>query len=206
MGGGGSGRSDSGLRLSGHHRPSDLHQVGRDNSPAHPAPHPVFPMVPTAIQFVAAVQHADASFDAGAEPEAPPEPPFAFPLLSLGGCPPLRGEDYSLDARLAGQLLIPGGGDPTVTGQEPGRVPEALLVISQALSQIGIILPRLLQDAVAADDPSLHLLQPELAPELSGLAGLVPLDELGVRLEETDDLLSCRHFLSTQHPALCLPD
>jgi hypothetical protein len=87
---------------------------------------------------------------------------------------------------------------------------KALLVIGQTLGQIGIILPWLLQDAVAADDPSPGtlwvFLQPELPAELGCLAGLLPLDELGVRLKETDDLLSCRHFLSTQHPTLCLAD
>ncbi len=51
----------------------------------------------------------------------------------------------------------------------------------------------------AADDPTVDLLQPELAPELDRLARLMADDDLGVRLEQADDLLACGHRLALEH-------
>jgi len=63
-------------------------------------------------------------------------------------------------------------------------VAKALLVTDQAVGQIRLILPRLVQQRVTADDAAVYLIQPHLAPELDGLTRLVPLNHLGVRLKE----------------------
>src|SRR5205807_2692891 len=65
---------------------------------------------------------------------------------------------------------------PRSPASSQGGMAKAPLVIGETLGQIGIILPRLLQDSVAGDDPTLHLLQPELPTELGDLAGLLALD------------------------------
>src|SRR5204862_7471683 len=83
---------------------------------------------------------------------------------------------------------------------------EALLVIGHALLQVGIILSRLLEDSVATDDSTLHLLQPQLAPELHCLPGLLPLDDLGVWLKQADNLLRRAQLLVGENAPLGLID
>ena len=51
------------------------------------------------------------------------------------------------------------------------------------------------------NDTPVHFREPELAPELDGLARLVALDDLRVRLEEADQLLRRGHLLAAEHAA-----
>src|SRR5215207_7716332 len=85
-------------------------------------------------------------------------------------------------------------------------MPEPLLVADQTVGQIGLILPRLIEESVAADDAAVDLVQPELAPELYRVARLMALDDLGMRLEQAQQLLPGRHRLAVQHPSRRLVD
>src|ERR671926_662533 len=93
-----------------------------------------------------------------------------------------------------------------VTRYQPGRLAEARLVRRQAWGQVGRIGPGLVEHPPAADDPAVDFLQPQLAPELDRLAGLVADDDPRVRLEQAHDLLPPRHPLATKPTAHRLSD
>src|SRR5215207_7546459 len=77
---------------------------------------------------------------------------------------------------------------------------------SQALGQMCSLGACLLQDLVAAYDASIHLVYENLAPELSGLAGLVAGDDLSVLLKQAQQLLGSRKVLSFKDTAGRLVD
>src|SRR5947199_9765120 len=71
----------------------------------------------------------------------------------------------------------------------------------QAILEVRLVLTAaLLQDRIAADDPPLDLVEPDLAAELHRLAGLEPRDDLGVRLEQREQLVLRRYRLPLEHP------
>ncbi len=78
------------------------------------------------------------------------------------------------------------------------------------VSKAGFPLPAVwrvaIQDAVVADDASLDLVQPHFATELDRLVGLPTTDDGGVRLEDTDDLITCRYLLALKDPPFGLGD
>src|SRR3954468_19107821 len=76
----------------------------------------------------------------------------------------------------------------------------------QTVGQIRLILPRLVQDRVAANDSPIDLVQPELAAELHRVARLVALNDRRVRLEQAQQLLRRRHRVTLQHAAGRLAD
>src|SRR4051812_39868375 len=77
----------------------------------------------------------------------------------------------------------------------------------QVVLQVGLVLAAaLLQDRIPGDDPALDLAEPDLAAELDRLARLEPGDDLGVRLEQREQLLLRRYRLALQHPTSRLLD
>src|SRR3954463_14318140 len=102
------------------------------NPPADPAAHAVLAVIAATAQPVAALQHADPTFDPGPEAEATPEPAL---LLEAG--PPRRGladrrDDPPRDAGRLGQPLVLRREYPSVAGHQPRRPAETLLVRRQA--------------------------------------------------------------------------
>jgi hypothetical protein len=64
----------------------------------------------------------------------------------------------------------------------------------------------LLQDLVAAYDASIHFVYENLAAKLPRFAHLLAGDDLGMLLEEAQDLLGCRHLLTFEDAAGRLSD
>src|SRR5512135_2365654 len=77
----------------------------------------------------------------------------------------------------------------------------------EALGQVRLVLAAaLLHEPVAGDDPALDLVEPDLPAEFDRLAGLVPGDDLRVRLEQRQQLLTSWNRLALDHPPKCLAD
>src|SRR4051812_49867154 len=134
-------------------------------------------MVAAAGEPVAALEHADPTLDPGAEAEAAAEP--ALPLEAG----PLRREladrrdGHPRDAARLGQPLVLRREHATIRRHQPRRPAEALPVRRQARREARGFLIRPVEQTPAADDPALDLLQPQLAPQLDRLAGLLADDD-----------------------------
>jgi hypothetical protein len=66
---------------------TDLDDVVRDHPKTNPAPHTFEPSIPTAIQSMASLQHADAAFASGSPALPGPEPTRSLqfsPLAAFG--------------------------------------------------------------------------------------------------------------------------
>src|SRR5918997_2793092 len=178
----------------------DLGQIRRHDPPPDPAPHALIPMLQAPIQSIVPFEHPDAPFDPRTKPKAPPEPALLFVCLALLGDPPWLRQHNLLDLQLVRELFILWRKDAAIAGQQVRGTAEALLVRLQARRQLGMIqAPTLLEQAILTDDPAFHLPQPQLPPEFGRLARLVPPDDLGLGLEQTQQLLPSGHLLAQQH-------
>src|SRR4051794_126280 len=158
-------------------------------------------MIAAAGEPVAALKDADPTLDAGAEAEAAAEPALPLEAGPLRRDLADRRDDHPRDTGRLGQPLVLRREHAAVRCHQPGRPAEALPGRRQAGREAGAFVPRLAEQTPAADDPALDLLEPQLAPELDRLAGLVADDDLGVRLEQAQDLLARGHCLALEHAA-----
>src|SRR4051812_29861914 len=191
--------SGDGGPLPRRHGPGDALQIAGHDPPADPAAHAVLAVIAATAQPVAALQHADPTFDPGPEAEATPEPALLVEAGPLRRDLAARRDDHPPAAGRLGQPLVLRREYPSVAGHQPRRPAETLLVRRQAWQQIRGVLARPVEQAPAADDPALDLLQPQLAAELDRLAGLVADDDLAVRLEQAHDLLARGYRLTSEH-------
>ena len=115
-------------------------------------------MIPTAVQLKAAAQHADPPLDAGPKAKAAPPPGSSLLLSPFGRRLPRRGEHNPLNPGLLGQPFIGDRVHAPIAGQEPGRVAEALRVARETSHQIGLVLPGLVQEAIATHDAAIDFI------------------------------------------------
>src|SRR4051812_7319945 len=120
--------SGDGGPLPRRHGPGDALQIAGHDPPADPAAHAVLAVIAATAQPVAALQHADPTFDPGPEAEATPEPAL---LLEAG---PLRRDlarprgDHPRDAGcLRPPLVLPREHPPVARHppRRPARTPPA---------------------------------------------------------------------------------
>ena len=145
-------------------------QIMGDHTQPDPALHAGGPPIAAAVQLVAAFQAADAALDARA-----PVAPGSKPLLSLIRETLRRllarfGQYHLRDPVLLGIAFIGGGMQPTVPRQQGGRAAKLLAVMVQARGQLRFFVGITVQDGVAADEPTLDLVQPNTAAKLGRLS------------------------------------
>src|SRR5262249_26233096 len=93
---------------------ADLHQIGGEDAPAHPAPEARFPMGQTAGQPIPAAPHAEAPLNPGSEAEPAPKPCRTFLLHTRRRGSPRIGDYHTRDSHLRRQLLVGRGVHPTL--------------------------------------------------------------------------------------------
>src|SRR5713101_2180485 len=187
-------------------RLGDRAQVMGDDAPAHPALHPIFAMVATAVQLVAPFQPTDAPFDPG-----PPVTTPLKPALALVGLAPRRlaarfGQHHAPHTPPHGRLFIGRAGHLAVANQQPRRTPESADVLLQTGDQLRRVIGIAREHRIATDDGALDLVQPHHAPELGWLAYFALADNRGMRLEDAHQLLSCRYLVAVDDPPPGLAD
>jgi len=115
-------------------------------------------------------------------------------------------EAQHVSPRIMGRAVILWRRDTLVTRHQIRHLAKAPLIVRDADGKVRIVLFGFGQDPIAADDPSVDFLQPELPPKLHCLPGFVTDDNLGVGFEQTDDFLFRRHDLTLDAPPRCLSD
>jgi len=171
----------------------DCGQVRRQNTPAHPASQAGFPMFATAVQAKAATPHADPPRDTRSKPESPPKPGGS----RLGDpcwrrLPGIRDGEAG-DPSVLGRRLVGGSVDPAGSRQPPRGPAEALLMGHETVWQRRAILTGLGQDAVAADEAPVHLLQPDLTAKFHRSPRFPPDAELRLWCKKPDQRIPGRH-------------
>src|SRR5579872_6553885 len=173
-------------------------QVGGEHAPADPAAEARIAFVPTPPEGTSPFQSADPSLDAGPKPLGLPKPVLVFVLPPRRGARPRLGQGDLLDPEQPGRGFVLGRVYPAIAREQVRRAAEEALMLRQGRRELLIVRGVAVQDAIAADDPAVDLVQPDFAPEFRRAINLPPTDDLGVRLEKADELGGGRHALAAE--------
>jgi hypothetical protein len=83
---------------------------------------------------------------------------------------------------------------------------KALDMVLEAMQPLLIIIGVTFQHLPASDDASLDFIQPDFVTIFRGFPGFVPADDVRMRLEQADNLLTGRHFFTLKHTPHALRD
>jgi len=181
-------------------------EVGGKYSPANPAAKTCLSSIPAAAQVAAPLEHADASFRSRSKAQSTAEPALTFMAFALDALSSGLGQDHAFDSSTLGSQLVARGVAPSVCSEEPWRMTEEPLMMDEAGHGLAGIDGVALQNPVATDDATIHLIQPDLPSELGLMPGLTPADDPGVGLKQAHQLLLRWYGYPFQHPELCLAD
>jgi hypothetical protein len=162
------------------------------------------PFVAAAVQTMLARDNTDASFHASMKAAASPEPGLLLILASLWRLVAGLGQNDSGDTDILSKGLIVKGVNPSVTTGLPGRMAELLTVSLERWLPLLCISRVALQDSILGDKPTFDLVQPDLMAKLDWLVGFAPTNDVAVRLEYADQLLTGWHRLASKDTPLCL--
>src|SRR5215831_10397874 len=162
-------------------RAGEHKQVIGDYPQPDPSLHPVRASVSTAPQPVPSFERANASLAAGAPAEGRPRQPRAR------GAGRAREHHVPHPAVPGRRYVLPRRESPIGHRKLRSVVEEVNVAIQRRGPQVSFRLPALTH-LVVGDELALRFLDLHDAPELGGLGQFALADDLGVRLEETDDL------------------
>src|SRR5450756_513451 len=194
------------MLLAGGQRKGSGAQIGGDHAPTDPTAEAILAVVTAPTEVSSALEHADPPLHPSPKAHGTAKPPLPLVILSFSTLRPRFGQGNLSHPRLRKDQLVLRRVNAAVTRKQIGRTPEEPLVVGDARGHLAILGRVTHQHPVAADDPAIDLVQPDLVPKLGRLADLAPADDLAVRLEETHQLLERRHRLAIQYPPTRLSD
>jgi hypothetical protein len=155
----------------------------------------------------AAEEHGDAPFDAGPEPLPPAEGSALFMGLALGRLPAAAlGEALGGDPRVLARGHVCLAVEASVSGEELWRDSEHLFVMFQAGDHMDLVGRVAGKNPVIGDQADAAFREQDLMAELDGFLRLAPLDQVGMRLKDGEDLLRVGNLLALQDAAAGLMD
>src|SRR4029450_13379931 len=167
-------------------------QVVTNDPETNPALHACIPFVAAAVQTVAPLQHADATFAAGSPSLGLFEPALPLLLLPLGTLRATVGHRHACDTEVLGRRLDRGRVEAGGGRHQARNPPRAFLMHHDRRHPPLTIAGPLRVHLIRRDDLLLRFLDLHQLAELGGLARLALADDLRARLKEADQLAGRR--------------